>query len=510
MQAVPDTEQAAAARRAVDHDPSSADRHAALGVTLAAQGDTLEAARAFEQANRLRPDDPAILTNLGLLLSRLGQHQTAILCLRHATALCPNDPRGIAALASVLYRSGQIPTSLPAHRRVVELTPDNPTAWIALGDCLAAIGERDEAIRSFRRALAIDPAQVAAFCGLAACGPGSTSALDIERLADLLDQPVLTTEARIAAGFALGQMLDTEERFDAAFVCFATANRLWRETRAAAGQRFDSTAFEITIDRLIQQTTQDVIASAAGLGDPSELPIFIVGMPRSGSTLVEQILASHSAVYGAGESNDLVDMLKTLSARAGSRNPMNWGASIARDAATRHLETLRTLAGETGRPVSRVVNKALDTLFYLDQIAVLFPNARVIICRRDPRDVCLSCHFHRFAVENLYTNDLRDCARVALAVERLIEHWRAVLPLRMIDVVHESLVDSPEAEIWRLIDFLDLPREAACLAPHRTARVVTTSSRWQIRQPINRRGIGRWRHYRQHLGDLLDVLGDPG
>jgi Tfp pilus assembly protein PilF len=504
-------------------DAGTADACFARGVALAGSSRTLQAAQQFQQANLLRPDHPATLTNLGLLLSQLDQHDAALACVRRATDVRPDDPRAALALAMVLYRQGNILAAIPVHRQAVALAPDNPIAWTALGDCQVAVGQHDEAIASFRRALILDPDQLAARRSLAACGRPGAQAEDIAYLSALLARENLPTDDRITAGFALGQMLDTEGHFDEAFAQFAAANALVVATQAQAGHRFDTVAFDAAINRLIAPGTQDCgtqdcgtqglqtpdfLVRATEWGNPSELPVFIVGMPRSGSTLVEQIAASHSQVFGAGESKALARAIEAMAQASAPRTPIDWDAAAARSLADRHVAGLAALAGGAGRGVARVVDKMLDNAFHLGLIAALFPNARVIICRRDPRDVCLSCYFRRFADPNLYTYDLLSCARRAQAIERLIAHWRAVLPLRMHELVYESLVARPTEEIWRLIDFLGLEREAACLEAFRTERVVTSTSAWQVRQPINAQSVGRWHLYRRHLSALLELLGE--
>jgi hypothetical protein len=300
-------------------------------------------------------------------------------------------------------------------------------------------------------------------------------------------------------------MLDTEGHVDEAFERFAAANALVVASQTAPGQRFDAAAFEAIIDRLIDQTTPAFLAGAAAWGNPSELPVFIVGMPRSGSTLVEQIAASHSLVAGMGESKALGQAIETTTQQFAPLAPGSWDPETARTLADRHLAAL---AAGARRGLIRVTDKTLDNVLHLGLIAALFPRARVIVCRRDLRDVCLSCYFHQFADQVSYAYDLVACARRAQAIDRLIAHWRAVLPLRMHEVTYEDLVARPTEETWRLIDFLGLEREAACLEPHRTERAVTTSSVWQVRQPIHANAVGRWRLYRRHLTDLLDVLGD--
>lgn len=487
----------------------TAAEHFARGVALAGLGRPLDAARHFQQADLLRPDHPATLTNLGLLLSQLDQHDAALACIRRARTLLPDDADAALALAVALYRSGDVLAATPAHRQAAALAPSNPIAWTALGDCLLAVGQTDEAIASFRQALALDPDQLAARRSLAACGLPGTQAHEADHLARQLDRADLTIEDRITAGFALGQMLDIEGRFDEAFARFTAANTLVRDSQAGAGHRFDAVAFDAAIDRLIAQVTPDFLARAARWGNPSALPVFIIGMPRSGSTLVEQIAASHSQVFGAGESKALGRAIAALARACALRPPIDWDATAARDLADRHLVALAALAGGANSGIARVVDKMLDNVLHLGLIAALFPNARVIICRRDPRDVCLSCYFHHFAEQNLYTYDLVDCARRLRTIERLIAHWRAVLPLPMHEVIYETLVAHPTEEIWRLADFLGLEREAACLEAHRTERVVTTTSAWQVRQPLNAQSVGRWRRYRRHLSPMLDVLHQP-
>jgi tetratricopeptide (TPR) repeat protein len=494
---------------AVDVPPEvePADAHFIRGTALASDGKTLEAAQQFQAANRLRPDHPATLVRLGLLLSQLTQQDAALACARRALELQPDDPAITLGLATILYRGGDIVASVPVHRRAVALAPANAIAWTALGDCLLAMGDHEEAIACLRQALALDPDQLAARRSLATCGLLAADPQDIDRLSEMLDRSVLPTNDRITAGFALGQMLDDAGRFDEAFARFAVANALVVEIEAAAGNCFDAAGFEAEIDRLIAQVTPAPLMQTRGWGNPSDLPVFVIGMPRSGSTLVEQIIASHSQAFGLGESTALEHVIGAITQLA-PFEPFNVDASAALRVANQHLAHLQSKAAGAGREISRIADKLLDNVFHLHLIAALFPNARIVVCRRDLRDVCLSCYFHRFAEPMLYAYDLAACARRAVAIDRLITHWRAVLPLRMHEVVYETLVARPIDETWRLIDFLGLPREASCLEPHRTRRVVTTSSAWQVRQPINSRSVGRWRHYRRHLGNLLEMLGD--
>ena len=218
-------------------------------------------------------------------------------------------------------------------------------------------------------------------------------------------------------------------------------------------------------------------------------------MPRSGTSLVEQIAASHSRVFGAGELREIGELAIEF-----GRAP---GAADVRRLAEAHLARLRALGGGA----ERVIDKMPDNVFKLGVIATMFRGARVIFCRRDPRDTCLSCYFQKFTAGQLtFSYDLADCAMRYRETERLTEHWRRALPLRSIEVQYEALVGDLEGESRRLIEFLGLDWEPACLDFHRTQRIVTTASGWQVRQPLYDRSVARWRHYQRQLEPLYAAL----
>jgi hypothetical protein len=219
-------------------------------------------------------------------------------------------------------------------------------------------------------------------------------------------------------------------------------------------------------------------------------------MPRSGTTLVEQIASSHPDVFGAGELRDIGNIAASLRVTECERGPI-------KDAAGKQLDRLRVLGGSA----LRVIDKMPENVERLGLIATLFPSARVILCRRDPRDTCLSCFFQRFSAGNLFSFDLVQCGRHHVHTDRLIAHWLKVLPLRMLEVQYEDLVADLEGQSRRIISFLGLPWNAACLDFHRTERTVQTASDWQVRQPIYTRSVGRWRNYERHLGPLFEALG---
>jgi hypothetical protein len=217
---------------------------------------------------------------------------------------------------------------------------------------------------------------------------------------------------------------------------------------------------------------------------------------------VEQIAASHPDVFGAGERRDVEGIMSRISRGPSHTVPVQWDRAMMRLEASRHIATLR----EFGGSARRVIDKLPDNIFFLGQIALLFPNARIIVCRRDLRDVCVSCFTNHFTATLNWSTNLEDLGFRAAMTERLMNHWRRVVPLRMLEVNYEALVANLETESRRLIDFLGLQWDSACLDFHKTKRPVATVSYMQIRQPIYDSSVGRWRRFADHLGPLLNIL----
>lgn len=487
--------------QALRFGPQLAEAHINRAHALRAFGRLAEAEVAFREAIVLQPGNADALHALGLLLAGRERFDEARTCQEQALTSDPRHPQVLAALGFLLRRSGDLPAAVAACRRAVRFAPDFAEGWIGLGNALRSIGQFEEAIACYRRALAIDPDMAEAHRGLALTGGVATPA-EVARLTALLHDTQIGTADRISAGFALGRTLDDQDDHSAAFTCYAHANGLFRKSEADAGRHFDAEALRWQVDQIIETCTTDAILKHTDAATLSELPVFIVGMPRSGTSLIEQIVASHSQVFGAGELGEIGRITTRL--RDGSHaNFSVHRLAEARRLAEAHLNYLRTLG--CGRP--RVVDKMPDNIFELALIAVLFPGARIIFSKRDSRDTCLSCFFQRFSGgSQLFSYDLLDCGRRYLEQQRLVSHWQLVLPLRMIEVNYETLIVDLESESRRLIAFLGLPWEAACLDFHRTNRAVLTASSWQVRQPLYTRSVGRWRAYQPQLAPLLRML----
>ncbi len=460
-----------------------------------------EAEGPLRQALDLAPDRAQTHRDLGWVLVKLGRCEEAVACLEQAIALDPEDPMTHFALGTTQYLQKDLRGSEAELRRAVALASGYTAAWHELGTVLRSSGRFDEALMCFRRAVDIDADWPEAHRSLAVTGQQAADEAQLRRLKALLKNRGRSVSDRISAGFALGMLLDNAERCDEAFPCFAEANALHRQQRAEAGEHFDIVALRRQVDNLIKLATPDFFSAAAAWGNPSQAPVFIVGMPRSGTSLVEQIAASHSRVFGAGELHELGGIWEMLSAHNRGRPVEKWDAAFARRLADRHVGSLRTL----GNGAVRIIDKMPDNTFFLWLIAALFPSARIILCRRDLRDVCLSCYFHHFTEGHLYAYDLRDCAARELEFHRLAAQWLRVLPLEILVIDYEELVSDLEGESRRLIEFLGLEWERACVDFHLTERPILTASAWQVRQPLYTRSVGRWRHYESHLAPLLKV-----
>jgi tetratricopeptide (TPR) repeat protein len=464
-----------------------------------------EAVAAYERVLRLDPACAEAYSQMGAALASLHRFGEALEAHRRALTLRPDDAKAHEALGATLLAKREMAEAIASFRRALELSPDLAAAWNGVGAASLALGRLDDAVAAFSRALALSQNEVMFHKNLiSVMGRKSADPAQIERLTMLLDQPSLPVQERIGAGFALGKMLDDADRFDEAFAFYAQANARFKQWRAQAGDHFEAVALRHEVDRQIESFTPQFFAQRHGWGVASELPVFIVGMPRSGTTLVEQILASHPAIFGAGEMPD-ISLLAGALANGNPTAPMQrWNPAAIDQAANAYLEHLRALGGTA----VRVTDKMLGNVFQLGLIAVLFPSARVIFCRRDAHDTCLSCYFQWFPSPSLlYTYDLADCGRQFLETERLMAHWLKVLPLPILEVQYEELVADQEGQSRRLIDFLGLPWDPACLQFHQTQRAVMTASVWQVRQPMYTRSVGRWRHYQRHLAPLFEILG---
>ena len=467
-----------------------------------------EAVQAWRDAIALEPNRAESYHQLARELIELKLSREALQCLDHATSLQPDNVAFHCARGEALIYMQNGVGAEAAFRQAVAVSPNSKSAWAGLGWALRMLGRFEEADACVNRVREIDPTDPLAIRHVPWSGKQLREPEEIEQLVSVLDGPETNAEGRISAGFALGRLLDEAGRFDEAFARYAAANAWVRQNWPPTGERFDAEHFARSVDMLIDGEKGQHVAEAAATGNMSELPVFIVGMPRSGTTLLEQICSSHSRIFGAGELEAIPLIVAKLAREQGSDKSKADDESKAearRRAADAHLLYLHSI----GQGAVRVVDKFPDNILLVGLIARLFPRARIIYCSRDPRDISLSCYFQRFADKaQHFSYDLANCGRRCRQVERLATHWLKLLPLHMIEVNYEKLVEDLEGESRRVIEFLGLDWESACLEFHRTERTVATVSLWQVRQPLYKSSVERWRNYEKHLGPLVAALND--
>jgi tetratricopeptide (TPR) repeat protein len=488
-------------RRTTELLPDYAGAHCNLGLALEQLGDRAEAIRAFVRALFLEPNLVQARANLGIALLNAGKPDDAIVQLRRAVALNPSAVNNHLFLGRALEKIGNVAEALSCYQRAVALDPKLPLGWIGLGTALRALGRFAEAAEAYEKALAINPDLGAAHHALTTVRE-SADAGELDRLRLIIANPEAGAHDRGTAAMTMAKLLDDCGRYDEAFAAATEGNRLARAGQQAADIRYDHDAFRAQNDAIMRVFTPEFFAATRGWGNPSELPVFIVGYYRTGTTLVEQICASHSQVHGVGESRDIPQIAAQIQRTA----PEQWTPDLFRTLADQHVERLAALA--PGK--LRVADKMLDNLYWLGMIAAMFPRARVIFTHRDGRDAALSAFMQHFRQQLAFATDLLDAARCWHESERMSAYWARCLPLSMHHVQYETLVGDFESEARKLIEFLGLDWEPACLEFHKTERAVLTASTWQVRQPLYDSSVGRWRNYAKHLAPLCAAMGlDP-
>jgi len=507
----------------------------------------LDAAReCFTRACRATPPVPEACRRLGRLYAQTGRLDEAVATLREALQAMPDDVETRVFLANALAASQAGPRAIGEAgqllRQAVALAPAEPAPRLALGDLLLSQGLHEDAMEHLEAVLSRDPEHAAAGAARARVlerqrdYPAALAAIEPLLARHPRDADVALAYAAIAprvghveqalahlegiedAGidparrqellFARAALRDRLADYEGAFEDFAAANRL---TPAPDGAGTTEAAVDALIDAhedLIREHDAARVAARPRARNRSGLPVFIVGMPRSGTTLVEQVLASHPAVYGAGELSAMRGIAMSLPTDLGRSEQYPKCAHalvppLLDHIAERHLQWLQEMAPGA----ERITDKMPHNFRWLGLVDQLFPAARVIHCVRDPRDTCLSIWFQPFSPGHPYAADLRALGRYYRQYQRLMSHWRAVLALPILELRYEDMVEQHESTVRRLVEFCNLPWDDRCLRFYEHGRAVNTPSQDQVRRPIYRESLGRWRNYVSHLAPLEAGLG---
>jgi len=498
----------ASGRRAVQIRPDFAGGHNNLGVILQDLGQFDEAAASYRRALGINPDFVEAYNNLGGVLKELGQFDDAVASYRRALEIKPDFARAHSNLGVIMRVLGQPDNELECYRLALESDPMCSEAILGLGQLCMASGELAEAERLFRKALEIEPENLEARYLLARvnkvkAGDENLAALLAMEDAARRSATPMPCKNAIFLHFALGKCFDDIGDYDRAFPHFIEGCKLRRATFG-----YDAGQMTQHFDDIMRTFDRATIERLRGGGNPSPLPVFVLGMPRSGTTLAEQIIASHPEVYGAGELPDLMQIAQRDVAGTGAVFPDNISALDQAGLAAWGADYIAGLHGRAP-DAKRITDKMPANFQAIGLIHAMLPNAKIIHVNRNPVDTCLSCFMQLFSGGQEQTYDLSELGRYYADYARLMQHWRSVLPAgAFLDVQYEDIVADQEAQARRMIAFCGLDWDDACIDFHKNQRSIRTASLTQVRQPIYRSSVERWRPYEKFLGPLLDELGD--
>ena len=480
---------------AVALDPKMAIAHYNLGTALEQQGDNDAAIGAYRRAVGIAPKLADAHERLGNLLLARGIRAQALDCFRRVAQLVPNSTLGRLNRAKVLQDEGKLAEAESCLRRTIALDQASSEAHRFLGNILRELGRFDEAIACFDRATALNPDEVAVHHDLVQSKRVTEADSPvITRMLSLLNGSGVTDKDRVTLHFALGKGFDDLADYEQAIRHFDDGNRLARR-----GVRFDRAQFAVGINRLIASFTPDFFGAHRALGTECETPVLILGMMRSGTTLVEQILSSHPEVAGGNELSFWGERAEAYARSGGDGQTAAYLGKLAED----YLALLR----EIGPEAARVTDRMPGNYLWIGLIHLVFPKAFIIHCRRHPVDTCLSIYTTNFNWRNDFACDRGDLVFYYQQYARLMAHWRRVLPLdRFLEVDYEQLIANTEEVSRRMVAFIGLDWDDACLRPESNRRPVKTASMWQARQPVYRTSVERWRRYEPWLGEFRQLL----
>jgi tetratricopeptide (TPR) repeat protein len=526
-------------RQAIAINPTEAHYHSNLGTVLQAQGKVDEAALCYEQALALKPDWAEVHSNFGNILQAQGKLDDAAACQERALALKPDFAEAYSNLGNVRQAQGKLDAAVACYERALAFKPDYADAHNNLGNAFVAQDRIDDAVAHYERALALKPGIAGAHNNLGnifkelgkfddalahygraiASRPDYAEAYysraeiksfqrgdsELAALNALAERDDLSADKTLYINFALAKAFDDSGDYVRAFEQLRKGNALKRRQI-----NYDETRVLDFFQRISTVFDSGLFDRFRGSGDPSSVPVFVLGMPRSGSTLIEQILASHPQIHGAGE-------LTALDAAASS-------VFNADDSPLQYPESVPGLEGVTLRRLGqsylgrlpaladgkvRIIDKLPGNFLSIGLIRLILPNARIIHTMRHPMDTCLSCYSKLFTSGLPFSYDLAELGRYYRSYSELMAYWRSVLPPgTMLDVSYEDVVGDLEGQARRLIDYCGLSWDDGCLGFQRTNRPVKTASAVQVRKPLFRSSLQRWRHYEAGLAPLLDELGD--
>jgi tetratricopeptide (TPR) repeat protein len=457
----------------------------------------------LRRALELAPDFIVARSNLAGILYRQNRFEETVELLNDVLAAQGDDAGGQSLMAAALGRIGEYDEALALYGALTERFPQHAKLWMSYGHVLKTVGKQDEGIAAYRRALAEEPTLGEVWWSLANLKTVQFDAADIAAMEDALNRgESLSDDDRLHLHFALGKAYDDRREAEASFGHYDRANRIRH------GQlEYDPDIITAHVDTIIARFTPEFLSNRSNLEEGAADPIFILGMPRAGSTLLEQILASHSLIEGTMELPDM----PAIALREGKGAASGWVDAVVQMSADRLAElgddflNRTRVQRKTDRPF--FIDKLPNNWIYTGLIHLILPNAKIIDARRHPLDCCFSNFRQHFAKGQAFSYSLSDMGRYYADYVRLMAHFDRVLPGRVHRVIHEQLIEEPEVHVRAMLDYVGVPFEEACLNFHENRRAVRTASSEQVRRPINRDGVDQWRAYEKWLDPLKSALG---
>jgi tetratricopeptide (TPR) repeat protein len=495
-------------REVLRQNPTNVDAMRLLGNVAMQTGRIYYAERLFRRAVSNAPDFVAAQIDLGHALKKQSRLEEAIDQFRQAIRLEPDNIQAHHLLGSTLSLAAQTHEAVDAYQKVLELAPKHAGAMLGLGHVLKTVGRQEEAIEAYRDCIRHKPHNGEIYWSLANLKTYQLTDEDIRGMEAMASGEAeraaeVSEESRINFLFALAKAREDRGEFERAWEHYHEGNQ-----RRRILETYDPVRDEVMNDEIVKVFNREFLSENSGLGQPSAEPIFVVGLPRSGSTLIEQILASHSQVEGTSELP--YAGLVASSLNRNRADGINYPHAV-RELAAEHFERLggdylelARIHRVEGRP--RFIDKMPNNFPTIGLIHLILPNAKIIDARRYPLDSCLSCYRQLFARGQSFTYDLTEIGEYFIQYQRMMDHWHEVLPGRCLTVQYEEVVTDFENQVRRLLNYCELPWEDACMHYYETERPVRTASSEQVRQPVYSRSVNFWRNYEEHLAELIEVL----
>ncbi len=457
------------------------------------------AAACYETALALNPELIDAVARLGSIYTRKGMYDKALHLYTKALRRLPDHPVLNSRTGMLMYELGMHHSAIAFFKKSLASDNTNTVSRLYLSECLKTMGDLKASNTYIDEVLTIDPENIHAYCSLSETEKFPAAHPAFSFLEKQAQNPALTDSTRTGILFSLGKMYADTNQYARSFDCYRQGNEL----RKSMYGRFDREIFTRRLNTWTKIFTKQYFRRRNDLGVKTEIPIFIVGMPRSGTSLIEQILASHSKVYGAGELKHISLLASTLcdiESRFDSAADIT--DSAVKKAAEKYLSHIRTLAPSA----TFITDKMPGNMFYLWAIALMFPCSRIIYCKRDPLDNCIACYVKNFTEPHSYANDLADLGYYYVQSERIMNHWKNTLPLPILDMEYESVVRDLESSVRSLLSFCGLQWESACMEFYKTERKVLTASRVQVRKKLYTSSIGKYRHYQEYIQPFISEL----